>query len=872
LAKFDSHWTTVFGRIWNGLLNRVLPPSLDRESLAYSREIILLATLLIGAVFGGLVSLPSILVDIHEKRWGLAAVTGALYLSVLALFYLRRWPYVFRTVATMLVMYAFGLSIFLTLGPASSAPAWLFAFAVLSGILLGIKGATGALILNALTFLALSLFFNLPFFGQSQPFYGSLARALVVGVNFLLLNTFAAVAIAVLVGKLEKTVSGLRIASDNLAREQINLQEEIKISTEARQALAESEEKYRLLVENQSDLIIRTDTEGRLLFVSPSYCRMFGQTEAELVGHSFMPLVHEDDREAAAQILMDIRLPPHEAYLEQRVWTPSGLRWLAWAIKAQLDPQGQVVSTMAVGRDSTDRQEAELALRASEARLRAIFQAADQVAFIITDVRDPEPLVLEFSPGAEKMFGYTQEEMVGRSVAILHVPEDRAKYPDIHQYLREKNEGFKSEFTFVRKSGEKFPAMFAASPLLDKDGRLLAALGVAMDLSEQRTLESQLLQAQKMEAIGTLASGVAHDFNNILQAIVGNIHLLKDWPGLPDKAGRRLTEIDQATQRASDLIQHLLTFSRKMDPELKPLDLKKEILQVMKILDHTIPKMIGIEIDLADDLWAVKADGGQVQQILLNLAANARDAMPGGGSLGLTAENTRIDHDDFNGAAEIRPGPYVRISVKDTGHGIAPEDIDQVFDPFFTKKEIGRGTGLGLSIVYGLVKAHGGHIYCQSTLGLGTTFTFFLPALDRVLVPELQSEIIPGRETLTGHETIMLVDDETAILEVVGEVLQNHGYRVLRAGGGEEALDIYRAGPETIDLIILDLGMPGMGGLGCLKEILALNQRQKVIVASGYSPLELTPRVMEIGARGFVGKPYRFSDMTKVIREVLDED
>ncbi|MBW1711681.1 MAG: response regulator, partial [Deltaproteobacteria bacterium] len=383
---------------------------------------------------------------------------------------------------------------------------------------------------------------------------------------------------------------------------------------------------------------------------------------------------------------------------------------------------------------------------------------------------------------------------------------------------------------------------------------------------ETARLEAQLRQAQKMEAVGTLASGIAHDFNNVLQAISGYVQLVQaqgEW----DRPGRYISEMERSIQRAADLVQRLLTFSRKVEPALRPLDLNQEIVQWVKMLERAILKMISIELHLADDLKAINADPIQIEQVLMNLAVNAADAMPEGGRLVIETENVILDKEYCHRHMGAKPGQYVLMTVSDTGHGMAKEILEHIFEPFYTTKETGKGTGLGLAMVYGIVKNHAGYTMCHSELGQGTSFKVYLPAVES---PDLISAVETTAAPVGGTETVLVVDDEKSVRTIAVQMLEMHGYKVLTASSGEDAVEIYGRQGAEIDLVVLDLGMPGMGGYACLKELLRIDPKAKVLVASGYSAHVQTRETLQSGAKGFIGKPYRFNQMLQKIRQVLD--
>lgn len=424
-----------------------------------------------------------------------------------------------------------------------------------------------------------------------------------------------------------------------------------------------------------------------------------------------------------------------------------------------------------------------------------------------------------------------------------------------------------------------------------KDGRLFPVevttnyieykglfLGIAFDRDiterkkaeeERDKLQNRLFQAQKMESLGILAGGVAHDFNNLLQIMGGNIEMLlrKKHPGHPDEI--RLKTVAGSIDRAGKLVQQLLLFGRKAPVQRKPLDLNREVSEAVKILERTIPKMILIKRNLASNLWPVSADPVQVEQVLLNLGTNAVDAMPHGGKLLIETRNIILDVGPMGRNMETLPGRYVLLTVTDTGYGMSREVLTHVFDPFFTTKEVGKGTGLGLASTYGIVKAHGGHIQCYSEPGQGATFKIYWPVSDQ------QGLLFDSPVALDmpqgGSETILIVDDEPEILELTRELLESFGYQVLTAQTGEQVLEVFDQRKQKIDLVLLDLNMPGMGGTKCLQRLIARDPSARVLISSGYAENGHAREALSSGARGFIGKPYQMTELAAKIREVLDE-
>jgi two-component system, cell cycle sensor histidine kinase and response regulator CckA len=386
-------------------------------------------------------------------------------------------------------------------------------------------------------------------------------------------------------------------------------------------------------------------------------------------------------------------------------------------------------------------------------------------------------------------------------------------------------------------------------------------------MNEQKRLEKELQQAQKLGAVATLAGGVAHDFNNLLQSIQGFSEVLLFGKNKDDPSFPVLKRIMAAVNRGGVLTRQLLTYSRKIKSEKRPINLNNHVRQAHQLLQSTIPKMIEIELRLEEGLKMVNADSVQMEQVLMNLAINARDAMPDGGRLVIETANVRLPEklNETRSGSTSREG--VLISVSDTGHGMDKAILEQIFEPFFSTKAPGKGTGLGLSMVHGIVKNHDGRITCRSTPGKGTCFQIYLPAVEPVLEKRPADET---RRCQGGNETILLVDDDENIRNTGKEGLENAGYTVRTASGGEMALNVYGQKAEKIHLVLLDLIMPGMGGARCLHELLQTDPGTKVVIISGYSPDDQTMQAIRSSTSGYLRKPYTGDQLLSTVREALD--
>jgi PAS domain S-box-containing protein len=503
------------------------------------------------------------------------------------------------------------------------------------------------------------------------------------------------------------------------------------------------------------------------------------------------------------------------------------------------------------------------ALSESEERCRLLFQHAQDSIFILQGNRIRYP-----NPYTSVVTGYTEGELSNLRVTDLIHPDDRGK---VTEMFRRAGAGGEAPGTFsfraISKKGDVLQAEINAAPINWEDQP--AFLCLVRDITTQTQMDTQLQYTKKMEAIGTLAGGIAHDFNNYLQGISGYIQLLMMKKDLTDREQHYLTQMEKSVERAALLTKQLLIFGRKEESKLKPVNLNNVLHQAYKLLIKTLPETVRVELDLSDDLEQINADALQIEHIMFNMGLNAKDAMPEGGKFTIGTRDVFLDEKYCGTHIGVKAGAYVQLVLSDTGHGMDPEILEHIFEPFYTTKGIGMGTGLGLSIVYGIVQSHNGHITCESQPGKGTTFRIYLPALEsptegRVAEPERDVH-------LYGGETILLVDDESSILDIGVNILEQFGYSTLTARSGEEAVEIYQAKGGEISLVILDLGMPGMGGEQCLQEILKLNPKARVVIASGFAASQTVKYLMEAGAVGYVSKPYRLENMLKKIRELIDE-
>jgi PAS domain S-box-containing protein len=518
---------------------------------------------------------------------------------------------------------------------------------------------------------------------------------------------------------------------------------------------------------------------------------------------------------------------------------------------------------VAGARDITKRKKAEEALFASHQRFLTVLNSID-AAIYVADLDSYEILFMN-----KYMVEQYGRDMIGEKCyeAIRHEGRPCADCTN-SQLLDEKGDpGEVCVWQFKNPVTRRWSINY--DRIIDWTDGKLVKLEIATDITELKIMEKELRQAQKMEALGTLASGIAHDFNNILAIIMG--YAERSSLSLPPESDvlESFEEIKHAAERAKSLVRQILTFSRRTDTEAGSLDLNLCVKEAASLIKRTIPKMVEVRLELEEGLKPISGDGQQMEQLLMNLASNAAAAMPHGGVLTISTGRSAFVSKICKTCGENYSGEYNLIRVSDTGVGIEPDQIKRIFDPFFTTKEVGKGTGLGLAMVYGIVTGHHGHVTCDSEVGVGSTFTIYLPMEER---PNAPCEPVEPAESapVVGHETILLVDDEKTLLELAKDMLALEGYQVLPAGSGEKALEIYQKRQSEIDLVVLDLGMPGMGGVKCLEAIKQLNPAAKVLICSGYIQYEETSELTEKGASGFVSKPYGRSDLMSAIRKVLD--
>ena len=610
-----------------------------------------------------------------------------------------------------------------------------------------------------------------------------------------------------------------------------------------------------------------TDEAGNYVHVNPAYCRMFGYAEAELLGRSAFLLLPEETQELARRA--------HAAFIEGKAGMPT-----VWQAQSR---DGRVLdlfvnSALLVTEDGRRLRVSALTdvtqLRQTEAALRESNRRLEQLAAIVESSDDAimsatlEGEVTSWNAGAERIYGYTAAEVVGRPVSTLVPEETPDEFAGLMEKVRRGERVIGHETTRVRKGGGKIRVSLTLSPLKDEQGRITGVSAIARDITERKQLEEQLVHSQKMEAVALLAGGVAHDFNNLLTIIIGyGRMLLVDAPE-GSEVREYAEEILYSAERASALTGQLLAFSRRQVIQPRVLDLNQIVESMHKFLERILGEHIELHTLPGAGLGRVKADPGHIEQVIANLAVNARDAMLRGGRLTIETANVELNDNYTRLHPGARPGPYVMLAVSDTGTGMSLEVQQRIFEPFFTTKEKGKGTGLGLSIIHGIVKQSGGEIWLYSEPGSGTTFKIYLPRVFESAESWRRAET--GAVMPRGSETVLLVEDENSVKKMVREILMKLGYTVLVAGDGQSALELCGAHKEPIDLMVTDVVMPGMAGPDLARAVRILRPETRVIFMSGYTENSMLAHELIEPDANFLQKPFTPEAFAQKVREVLD--
>ena len=686
----------------------------------------------------------------------------------------------------------------------------------------------------------------------------------------------------------EVRFSGIPVTVDGEVVGAYGVYEDVTPLKEAEDALRGSEQAFRALLNATTDTAILIDTSYRILALNEIAATRLGYRSKELLGKDLLDLFPSDVTKK------------RKANLDKARETGKPVRFLNRREKRLFDSnyfpmrdtEGKVTRIAIFARDITAQEQAEEALRESEEKYRTILESIEEGYYETNTAGD----FTFFNDSLAAIFGYTRDEMSGMNYKKNIDKEAADKLYQVFNNVYATGKPSKgAEYKISGKDGISRYVEVSISLLKDAKGKRVGFGGITRDVTERKLaeqekarLEAQFQQAQKMEATGTLAGGIAHDFNNLLMAMQGNASLVLIDKDSSHPDYKRLKNIEEYIRDAANLTKQLLGFARGGKYEVRPTDLNTLLKKSSKMFGRT-KKEITIQPKYQEDLWAVEADPGQIEQVLLNLYINAWQAMPGGGDLYLETENVTLDK-NYVKPFDAEPGRYVKIMVTDTGVGIDEKTRPRIFDPFFTTKEMDRGTGLGLASAYGIIKNHGGIIKAHSEKGAGATFSIYLPAIDAERIGQ-SAESENKDEMPLGRETVLLVDDEDMIIEVGEQLLEELGYKVLSARSGSEAIEIvsiaYRAKgeekegqeryapgavPHAPDLVILDMIMPDMGGSDTFDRLKEIDPDIKVLLSSGYSINGQATEILDRGCDGFIQKPFNINQLSRKAREVLDKD
>ena len=612
------------------------------------------------------------------------------------------------------------------------------------------------------------------------------------------------------------------------------------------------------IVESSEDAIISKDLTGRIKTWNAKAELVYGYPAIEALGRMMTFLQPSGQEREEEEILEKINRGERVDHFDTlRVRKDGSLVHVSLTISPIRDRAGLVIGVSHVAREITRQR----SLEAANAQLAAIVESSEDAILS----KDLNGIIQTWNAGAERIYGYPSHEAIGRNIAFL-LPSHRVnEEQEILSKLRAGNRFEHFETTRLRKGGELIEVSLSVSPIRDMAGVIVGASHVARDITKRREFEAQLRQTQRLESIGVLAGGIAHDFNNLLTGIIGNASLVADSVALSDPARERLEDLIAAADRAADLTRQMLAYSGRGQFVIEPVNVSSVVADICKLVKASIAKTVAVRLEPGADVPAVEGDPNQIQQLVMNMIVNAAEAIGDNrpGTVVVKTAAQRMDEDYIRSvlpATNLAPGEYVCIDVRDDGCGMNEETKAKIFDPFFTTKFAGRG--LGLAAALGIVNAHKGAIHVDSAPGKGTNFTVFLPAMARKSAG-VQEDTVPSKGT------VLVVDDEEIVRKVAKLSLESYGYRVLLANNGKEAVDLFREMCQSIDLIVLDLTMPLMGGEEAFKYLRAVRADVPIVLSSGYNESEATRRFGIGGIAGFVQKPYRSIKLREKVDSVL---
>lgn len=605
-------------------------------------------------------------------------------------------------------------------------------------------------------------------------------------------------------------------------------------------------------INTMGDMLFVFGFDGKISSVNRATSNRLGYSEKELIGNAIGVIIQK--KESIIKLLKKQRsIKNYETTFITRSGEPVSVLFSSSVIEAN---SGETEEIVGIARDITD-------IKESEEKYRALFEEVKDVVFIC----DLKGRFLDINPSGVELFDYRSEEELLQIDMRKELFCDETAYDTFHKKLIKDGYITNHELLLKNRSGKEVNVIVTANVIRNKADDITAYRGILKDVTEQRALQQQLIQAQKMESIGTLAGGVAHDFNNIMCAILGYASIMKMSMKIDHPFYNYLDTIESSANRAAQLTNQLLAFARAGKPNVKVLNINMIVKETINLIKETFNRSIEIESELEDDPLSIEGDANQIQQIIMNLCVNARDAMPDGGKLTIRTGAAEITPEYAESHLGAKEGDCVRLTVTDTGIGIDESIIRRIFDPFFTTKAPGEGTGLGLSVVYGVVKNHEGYIDARSEVGKGTIFEIFFPAVEGARIEEEEVMVKPQ----TGNrELILVIDDEDTIRNLAREILEKNGYRTLLASDGEEGVELYKTYREEIKLVIVDMIMPKLGGLETFQGLKATDKSVKALLSTGYNHSERVQEILDSGVRGFIKKPYNMNELLLQVRRTID--
>jgi two-component system, cell cycle sensor histidine kinase and response regulator CckA len=644
------------------------------------------------------------------------------------------------------------------------------------------------------------------------------------------------------------------------------IKEDITERKLAEEALRETTDYLENLLSFANAPIMVWDKNHRITRFNLAFERLTGYTMYDVIGKN-PEILFAETLNAARSLLSRTSDGEHLVSEEIPLRSKKGdIRLVLWNTANIYDADGKtIIATIAHGQDISERKKAEQALQESELRFRSLYENTTIGLYRTT----PDGKIFMANPALVKMLGFQSFQ----ELAERNLKKDNYEPSYQRNYFLEliERDGVVHDLQakWIQKDGKTLSVLENARAIRDVQGNTLYYDGSVEDITERTLLEEQMRQMQKLESLGTLAGGIAHDFNNILNIILGYSSLLEMRKNQPQKFTESIVAITQAIERGTALVRQIMTFARKAETTFAPVDMHELIRELISMLEQTFPKVITFNAQLNDSLPILHADHSQLHQVFLNLCINARDAMPQGGNITIKAkvQNRVYVRERFPTADQPQ---YLCIDVADTGEGMDEITRTRIFDPFFTTKKHGKGTGLGLAVVHGIIQAHNGFIDVESMPRQGTVFHLHLP-IPTMTKESRQSQNVAETPVPRGTETILLVEDEEPLLDMFSTILEFHGYAILKAGDGKQAIELYQQNQREIDLVVTDMGLPEVTGKDEFKELKKINPNVKVILASGFLEPETKTELLNAGAKSFIQKPYNAKAILRIIREVLDE-